>query len=40
MLLAVPDTGISTVASSPLLTLISRLASPNDAKYNDKAEDP
>jgi len=38
--LAVPDTSISTVASSPLATLISRLPSPNDAEYDDVAEDP
>ena len=37
---AVSDTSISTVASSPLVTLISRLASPYDPKHNEKAEDP
>jgi len=38
--LAVPDTSISTVASSPLATLISRLSGPDDAEYDEVAEDP
>jgi len=40
LLVVIPDTSISTVASSPLVTLIGRLSSPNDAKYDEKAEDP
>lgn len=40
VIVPVPDTSISTVASSPLVTLISRLSSPNNAKYDEKAEDP
>ena len=39
-LVAVSNTSISAVASSPLVTLISRLPSPDNPKYNEKAEDP
>jgi hypothetical protein len=38
--LVIPDASISAVASSPLVTLISRLASPDNTKYDEKAKDP
>jgi hypothetical protein len=38
--LVVPNTSISAVASSPLVALISRLASPDNTKYDEKAKDP
>jgi hypothetical protein len=39
-LLVIPDASIVTIASSPLVALISRLASPNNAKNDEKAQDP
>ncbi len=36
----VNDTRISTVASSPLVTLIGRLASPDNPKHDEEAKEP
>ena len=34
------DAGIGTVASSPPVALIGRVASPDNTKYDEKAEGP
>jgi hypothetical protein len=39
-LLVIADASISTVASSPPVALISRIASPDNTKYDEKAENP
>lgn len=38
--MVVSNASISAVASGPPVALISRFASPDDPKYDEKAEDP